>query len=89
MNNLNCPCCPNHCSKDNLSCERGKVYFSNSNKDLEPETIEEKILMDLRKCGHILHHNKELDTSSILSSFSKEELEKFHQLLFKFHNNCE
>lgn len=89
MNNSNCPCCPNHCSKDNLSCGRGKEYFSNSNKDLESETIEEKVLMDLRKCGHILHHNKELDSNSILSSFSKEELENLHQLLMKFHNNCE
>lgn len=28
MNNEKCPCCPNHCGKNSLKCEKGKAYFS-------------------------------------------------------------
>lgn len=87
MNNEFCPCCSNNCSKDNLRCNRGREYFNNSGKNSEPETIEEQVLMDLRRCGHLLHHNKELNTKEVLSSFTEKELENLHQLLIKFYNN--
>lgn len=86
MNNDKCPCCPNHCDKDNLSCGRGREYFNNDISK-EPKTLNEQIIIDLRKCGHLLHHNKDLDTNKILANFSKEELNKLHELLSKFHSN--
>ncbi len=52
MNQENCPCCPNHCSKDNLRCGRGKEYFANQDTNKEPKTLNEQVISDLRKCGH-------------------------------------
>lgn len=86
MNHEQCPCCPNHCEKNNLGCGRGKEYFD-SNK--EPKTIEEQVIMDLRKCGHLLHHNKDLNSSHVLSGFSVEELNQLHQLLSKIYCHFE
>lgn len=87
MNNENCPCCPNHCSKDNLSCGRGREYFNNYSK--EPKTLNDQIIMDIRKVGHLLHHNKDLDTNKLLSTLSENELNKLHELLSKInvHND--
>lgn len=85
MKNEKCPYCHNHCSKDNLNCGRGREYFSNLNNDTK--TINEKVISDLRKCGHLLHHNKELSTNDILSDFSLEELEELHKLLSKICKN--
>jgi hypothetical protein len=82
MNIEKCPCCPNHCSKDNLGCKRGKEYFNNN---LESNSIEENIIHDLRECGHLLHHNRE----TILKNFSNDELNELHKLLSKICNNFE
>lgn len=87
MNNETCPCCPNHCLIDNLGCGRGNKYFNNQNNIDEPSTLYEQIIMDLRKCGHMLHHNRDLNTDKLLSNFSEEELNKLHELLAKIHNN--
>lgn len=81
-----CPICPNHCSKDHLGCGRGREHFGNLNPESASETLEDKVIMDLRKCGHLLHHNKELDTNKLLSVFSFEELNQLHILLSKIHN---
>ena len=43
--------------------------------------------MDLRKCGHMLHHNRDLNANNILNSFSEDELNKLHELLSKFYNS--
>ncbi len=87
MNQEKCPCCPNHCSIDHLSCGRGMEHFGKQNNDNEPKSSGEQVIMDLRKCGHLLHHNKELDTNELLSHFSEEELNQLHELLSKIHNN--
>ena len=29
----NCPCCPNHCDVDRLSCGRGREYFKSSSNE--------------------------------------------------------
>lgn len=89
MNNETCPCCPNHCPKDNFSCGRGREHFNSQNNSSEPKTIEEQVIMDLRKCGHLLHHNKELDTKELLSNFREEELKKLHELLSKIQSNVQ
>lgn len=89
MNDKNCPMCHNHCPKDNLGCGRGREYFNNLNNNSEPKTLSEEVLMDLRKCGHLLHHNKDLDTNKILSDFSENELNQLHELLSKIHDNNE
>lgn len=83
MNQENCPCCPNHCPKDNLGCERGRAYFNEENKENEESSLEDKVIGDLRRCGHMLHHNRDLDTKELLSSLSDDELNKLHELLFK------
>lgn len=87
MKDDKCPICPNHCLKDNLKCDRGREYFSDLNKMPKPKTINEEVIIDLRKCGHLLHHNKDLDTNKILAVFSSKELQKLHELLSKFYNN--
>lgn len=84
MNQENCPCCQNHCSKDNLGCERGKRHFNIENSsNFEPNSLTEQVITDLRKCGHLLHHNKDLDTEDLLSVFSEDELNELHRLLSK------
>lgn len=87
MNNDKCPCCSNHCLKDNLSCNRGREYFINNNVSKEPKTLNEQIIADLRKLGHLLHHNKDLDTNNLLDCLSKDELNNLHKLLFKICKN--
>lgn len=88
MQSEKCPCCPNHCEKDNLSCGRGEDYFNNNHHnehhEEEPKSIEEQVIKDLRKCGHMLYHNRNLNTYDLLKDFSKEELEQLHMLLTKF-----
>lgn len=83
MNQENCPCCPNHCPKDNLGCERGRAYFRGENTNDEEKAIGEKVIGDLRMCGHLLHHNRDLDTNELLSDLSEDELNKLHELLSK------
>lgn len=87
MNNETCPCCPNHCLKSNLSCGRGREYFNNKNIEEEPKTLNEQVIMDLRNLGHLLHHNKDLDTNELFSDFSEKELNELHDLLSKLHKN--
>lgn len=86
MSDERCPCCPNHCDKDNLSCHRGQEYFNNPNTKEEPTTLEECIIAELRKCGHMLHHNRDLNPVDMLADFDEEELRKFHELLSKICN---
>lgn len=88
MNTESCPCCPNHCPKDNLGCGKGRAHFNNQNDNsLEPRTLNEQVIMDLKKSGHLLHHNRDLDTTKLLSNFSEEELNELHKLLSKFYCN--
>lgn len=89
MEEEKCPCCPNHCEKDHLGCGCGKDYFSNSHSNSEPKTLIEQVITDLRKCGHTLHHHRELDSTQFLSALSEEELNKLHELLSKICNNRE
>lgn len=84
MKEENCPCCHNHCPKDNLNCGRGREYFNKLSD--EPKTIGEEVINDLIKCGHMLHHNKELNNNDFLSNLSNDELEELHKLLTKISN---
>ncbi len=84
----NCPCCPNHCSVDSLSCGRGKSYFSGENKgehghkkhhekkDESLMTLEEKTLYKMRRCGHALHHSHEDMNLDFLTDEEKQALVK-------------
>ncbi len=84
MNNENCPCCSNNCPKDNLGCRRGIEHFNNQSvNNIEFKSIDEQVVVDLRRCGHLLHHNKDLDSKELLKEFTKEELNKLHELLSK------
>lgn len=83
MNEEYCPLCPNHCHKDNLSCGRGREYFISKDENNEPKTLKDQVIADLRKCGHLLHHIKDLDTNNLLSDLSEEELNILHELLSK------
>lgn len=86
MENNTCPCCHNHCSKDNLSCNRGRDYFNNLDNPT-PKTLNELVISDLKICGHMLHHNKNLDTNNILSNLKNDELTVLHELLTKIYSN--
>lgn len=80
---INCPCCPNHCDINNLSCGRGIKHFNLSKNESEKEklvvneeslSVDEKILNKLRKCGHFLHHSKETPIFQNLTVIEKENL---------------
>lgn len=86
MNEEKCPCCPNNCSKDSLRYRRGEEHFSDGKKDESPKTIEEQVIMDIRKCGHTLHHRENINSQEVLSNFQIEELEKLHELLTKLYD---
>ena len=49
MNEEKCPCCSNHCQKDSLGCGRGKEYFNNQKDNSKPKTLNEQVIIDLRK----------------------------------------
>lgn len=83
MKEENCPCCPNHCDKENLNCWRGREYFGSTNRQDDPKTLEEKVISELRKSGHKLHHQREGNPIEMLSNMTKEELETLHELLSK------
>lgn len=88
MNQDTCPICPNHCSKENLSCGRGRIYFSNKKNDLNiNQAIDDVIIEDLRSCGHLLHHNREINTTNLFVDFKETEKEQLHELLSKILNN--
>lgn len=79
-----CSCCSNHCLKENLQCNKGKNYFnSNNSSSFRTNLLEEKVIEDLRNCGHILHHNKTLNVNELLTVYSKEKLKELHRLLSK------
>lgn len=86
MNNEKCPCCHNHCDKDNLSCSRGIEYF-NKEDNSEQLTINEKVINNLRKCGHFLHHAEKMANDSLLAGLSENELNELNLLLAKICNN--
>lgn len=86
MNKETCPICHNHCPKDNLGCGRGIEYFSNQGDNTSSSSLDEQIIMDLRRCGHLLHHNRDLNTDELLSNITKEEKEKLHELLSKIES---
>lgn len=87
MDKETCPCCHNHCSKDNLGCNRGKAYFDNQGDCNETNSLEEQVIIDLKECGHLLHHNREVSINKLLTNYSKEELNKLHELLSKILKN--
>lgn len=89
MNSQNCPCCPNHCEKSNLGCGRGVEYYNNLSNPERQKTASDEVISDLRRCGHILHHNESQDTSSFLSGLTDEEIDKLHELLSKVCNSFE
>lgn len=87
MTEEKCPICPNHCLKNELKCGRGKRYFSGSSNEEKPKNINEAVILDLRKIGHFLHHEKNVNPNDVLSSFSSDELSKLHRLLSKINTN--
>lgn len=84
----NCPCCPNHCSIDNLSCGRGRQYFDGENKeehghkshheakDESLMSLEEKVLYKMHRCGHALHHSNGSMNLDFLTNEEKQTLVK-------------
>ncbi len=62
-------------------------HFGKQDVNSVPKTLNEQVIMDLRKCGHMLHHNRDLNANNILNSFSEDELNKLHELLSKFYNS--
>lgn len=80
-----CPCCPNHCSKNELRCKRGEAYFSgNDHAHPVAHTTEEKIIVQFRKFGHYLHHFSDAQPAKkMLANLSDEEKEDLLSLLVK------
>lgn len=87
MNHEKCPCCPNHCEVNNLDCDKGKEYYNHLNVS-KVSTVNDKIVNQLRKCGHFLHH-RNLAEINFLSTLSNDELNDLHRLLSKVSDNIE
>lgn len=82
MEQEKCPCYPNHCPLDDLNCGKGREYFSRRDNNTE-KTTNEKVIMELLRCGHLLHHNRNANIDKLLSDFKEEELDKLYKLLSK------
>lgn len=83
----NCPCCDRHCPVEQLSCPRGRDYFSvgDQRNGQRPAREDEKMIVLLRKCGHFLHHSVGMDgdTAPLASALSPEERASLEALLEK------
>lgn len=83
-----CPQCPNHCHKDELRCGRGKAFFGmeegHSHTNNQPLT---GIAGQLKQCGHIMHHNPDINNERLCVNLSKEEQETLERLLNKILKN--
>ena len=86
MGKEKCPCCHRHCSVDELSCGRGMEHFGKQDVNSAPKTLNEQVIMDLRKCGHMLHHNRDLNANDILTSYweGKDAV----KITYEFTNNA-
>lgn len=90
-NQTNCPCCGNHCSKDDLQCGRGKRYFAEGGNEQSlgkghahgapfENADEEPAVTMLRRCGHLLHHG---GADNLLGPLTAEEKQTLCDLLGK------
>lgn len=65
-----CPCCENHCPKEQLKCLKGMEHFGikadgkngpgpggRGMQNLSEMKPEDAVIMLMRQCGHYLHHN--------------------------------
>lgn len=92
----NCPCCPNHCDVNSLSCRRGREYFNSNSDEVKNHhdhhyendessmTIDERVIYKIFQCGHFLHHS---ETEVNLDFLSNEEKEDLIMTLSKCLNN--
>ena len=86
----NCPCCENHCPKDDLRCKEGRAHFgvpAPQNRPTGPRPAEDgdDAITLLRKCGHILHHRfgHGSDPAPLLGALTLEEQNTLCSLLTK------
>lgn len=89
-NQTNCPCCGNHCPKDDLQCGRGKRYFGETAQSPAKDGHahgapfengdEEPAVTMLRRCGHLLHHG---GADNLLDPLTEEEKRTLCELLGK------
>ena len=83
-----CPNCPNHCSKNNLRCDRGRAYFNLSfDKDKREHQEGDGVFRLLKQCGHTLHHNPEINNEKLCECLSDSEQKILEDLLNKILNN--
>ncbi len=65
-----CPCCPNHCTKENLNCGRGKNYFRITEQEstttenylhdenhFHHDSFDEQLLVKLKMCNYFMRHH--------------------------------
>ena len=77
----NCPCCDKHCPVEKLSCGEGRRHFG---KEME-DRPQERMIVLLRKCGHLLHHSlgPGTDAAPLTEALSAEERATLEKLLEK------
>lgn len=92
--NQNCPCCDNHCPKDQLGCSTGRQHFGieepkHAHAAGHPANSDDTLIVLLRKCGHFLHHNigRDGDTAPLLNALSPDERKTLEALLEKCIKN--
>ncbi|MGM9971427.1 MAG: hypothetical protein ACI35W_03390 [Anaeroplasmataceae bacterium] len=88
-----CPQCPKHCSKNELSCGRGRAYFGvEGGIENRPShfnmTEDHGVMPLLRQCGHMLHHSSgDINNDILCKGLTEEEKRKLEDLLKRVLNN--
>lgn len=87
-----CPCCSNHCHREQLKCKRGKKFFEDCNKtsrraEADVSDEEEKLTRSLkklvRKCAKRTRREKDGKGGAAFNNLTKEEKQTLRALLAK------
>ena len=85
-----CIGCPNHCHKDKLMCGKGRAYFNVAESEQHHRQYREQpsgIVALLRECGHILHHNHDINNDKLCANLTSQEQKNLEELLNKILSN--
>ena len=83
-----CPQCENHCPVDQLRCPRGQAHFGTAAQEPEEQSLDDAVILLMRKCGHYLHHHSaDASGEALLSALSEAEKNELIALLEKCMQN--
>lgn len=82
------PQCENHCPADQLRCPRGQAHFGTAAQEPEEQSLDDAVILLMRKCGHYLHHHgADASGEALLSALSEAGKNELIALLEKCMQN--